>query len=239
VVLLGAGLLFATSAETAGGTSLRSERGDLPGLIEAESARAQARQARVSGLRESLDQGTRAAARGSAEVQALQEQADALTGPAGLEPVRGPALIVALDDAPRDTPKAAGARPDDLVVHQQDVQAVVNALWAGGAEAMMLQDQRVISTSAVRCVGNTLILQGRVYSPPYVITAVGNVAGMQRAIAASAQIDLYRQYVEALGLGWSVSEQSEAILPAYAGSLTLEYARVPSREAAAGEEGAA
>ena len=44
---------------------------------------------------------------------------------------------------------------------------MVNALWAGGAEAMQIMDQRVISTSAVRCVGNTLILQGRVYSPPY------------------------------------------------------------------------
>ena len=51
--------------------------------------------------------------------------------------------------------------PDDLVVHQQDVQSVVNALWAGGAEAMMIMDQRVVNTSAVRCIGNTLLLQGR------------------------------------------------------------------------------
>ena len=60
-----------------------------------------------------------------------------------------------------------GVGVDDIVVHQQDVQAVVNALWSGGAEAMMVMDQRLISTSAVRCVGNTLILQGRVYSPPF------------------------------------------------------------------------
>ncbi len=57
--------------------------------------------------------------------------------------------------------------PDDLVVHQQDVQAVVNALWAGGADAVQVMDQRLLSTSAVRCVGNTLLLNGRVYSPPY------------------------------------------------------------------------
>ena len=67
-----------------------------------------------------------------------------------------------LDDAPRRASLPGTAKPDDLVVHQQDVQAVVNALWHGGAEAMHAQDQRVISTSAVRCVGNTLILQGRV-----------------------------------------------------------------------------
>ena len=80
---------------------------------------------------------------------------------AGTQPVEGPAVVVELNDAkiPSDQlPEGIGV--DDIVVHQQDVQAVVNALWAGGAEAMMLMDQRVISTSAVRCVGNTLILQG-------------------------------------------------------------------------------
>ena len=66
----------------------------------------------------------------------------------------------------------------DLVVHQQDVQAVMNALWAGGAEAMSLQDQRVVSTSAFRCVGNVLCLQGRLYSPPYVIRAIGDPDAM-------------------------------------------------------------
>ena len=47
---------------------------------------------------------------------------------------------------------------------------MVNALWQGGAQGIKVMDQRLISTSAVRCVGNTLILQGRVYSPPYKIT---------------------------------------------------------------------
>ena len=81
--------------------------------------------------------------------------------------------------APPACPKPYG--PDDVVVHQQDVQGVVNALWAGGAEAMQIMDQRVISTSAVRCVGNTLILQGRVYSPPYDIKAIGNPDGSLKA----------------------------------------------------------
>ena len=90
---------------------------------------------------------------------------------------------VSLDDAHRSAaslPEALG--PDDIVVHQQDVQGVVNALWAGGAEAMMIQDQRVIATSAVRCVGNTLFLQGRVYSPPYVIKAIGDTTSIKAAL---------------------------------------------------------
>lgn len=53
----------------------------------------------------------------------------------------------------RREPATEGFTAEDIVVHQQDVENVVNALWAAGAEAMMLMDQRVISTSAVRCVG--------------------------------------------------------------------------------------
>ena len=105
---------------------------------------------------------------------------------AGTQAVAGPTVQVTLTDA-RNVPDVLpdGISVDDYVVHQQDVQAVVNALWEGGAEAMMLMDQRVISTSAVRCVGNTLILQGRVYSPPYVITAIGNQTDLRASLDAA------------------------------------------------------
>lgn len=68
---------------------------------------------------------------------------------------------------PSATPTVAspGRLPDDLVVHQQDIQAVLNALWSAGAEAVQMQDQRISATSAPRCVGNTLLLDGRTYSP--------------------------------------------------------------------------
>jgi uncharacterized protein YlxW (UPF0749 family) len=105
------------------------------------------------------------------------------------------------------------------------VQAVVNALWQGGAEAMMLMDQRVISTSAVRCVGNTLILQGRVYSPPYVITAMGDPMALKAALDSSPSVSIYRQYVDAVGLGYDVRTQPEQTFPAYAGSINLQQAK--------------
>ena len=96
-----------------------------------------------------------------------------------------PASIVTLTDAQRDAngrfPRDAS--PDDLVVHQQDIEAVLNALWSAGAEAIQMQDQRIIATSAPRCVGNTLLLNGRTYSPPYTITAVGDADAMQAALA--------------------------------------------------------
>ena len=134
-------------------------------------------------------------------------------------------MTVSLDDAHRSAaslPKPYG--PDDIVVHQQDVQGVVNALWAGGAEAMMIQDQRVISTSAVQCVGNTLLLQGRVYSPPYVITAIGDADRLRASLDRDPSVQIYREWVDAVGLGWDVRQADAVELPAYTGTIALDAA---------------
>ncbi len=233
VILFMAGLLFATSASTAKGTQLRTDPADAVGLLRAEQARYAQRAEQAKKLQQQVDGLTQSAAGDDGQVAALQAQSSKLLAAAGLQAVTGPAVEVALDDAPRNAPVPPNAKPDDLVVHQQDVQAVVNALWAGGAEAVQLMDQRVISTSAVRCVGNTLILQGRVYSPPYRVIAIGPVDAMRTAIAQSPQIDIYQQYVQAMGLGWSLKARSEVTVPAYSGSIDLRYARVPGAEGSA------
>jgi uncharacterized protein YlxW (UPF0749 family) len=222
-VLAVAGGLFATSAGTAQGTDLRASDSDLPGLVRQESSRLDARNTEVAGLRAQVDQ--LSAEVGDSTTRDLQATAAELSGPAQLQPVSGPALTVTLDDAPRDRPLPEGTNPNSVVVHQQDVQAVVNAMWAAGAEAMTLMDQRVISTSAVRCVGTTLHLQGRVYSPPYVITAIGDQDDMRDALDDSAQIDLYRDDARAYGLVYRVEESDRVEMPAYDGSIEMQFAR--------------
>ena len=140
-----------------------------------------------------------------------------------------PSLTVTLEDAPIPPDGIPdGYAADDYVVHQQDLQAVVNALWAGGAEALQVMDQRIISTSAVRCVGNTLILQGRVYSPPYSVSAVGplgaHAASPRRITGGWASPSVRRPHRAWLrsgthGLGQVVG---------YEGLLQLRYAQAPT-----------
>lgn len=229
LVAAGAGLMFATSAQTSQGVDLRSSgRTDLVDVVRAQDRAVRQRAEVVRQLQDEVDSLTAQAAPGSAEVARLRAAAATLAPTVGTHAVTGPALTVSLNDAKRTAaslPK--GYTADDIVVHQQDVQAVVNALWAGGAEAMMLQDQRVISTSAVRCVGNTLILQGRVYSPPYVIQAIGDISNMRKALVRSEQVTIYRQYADLLGLGYDVTSKTSASFPAYEGSLSLLHARTP------------
>jgi uncharacterized protein YlxW (UPF0749 family) len=152
---------------------------------------------------------------------ALSAQISQLEQATGLTPVSGSALRIALDDAPRDpgSPLPDGVGPDDLVVHQQDVQSVVNAMWRGGATAVQVMDQRIISSSAIRCVGNTLLLQGQVYSPPFVVTAIGNTSELQQALRDEPGVLLYKEYVERLNLGWDVSILNQTTIPAWQGSI--------------------
>lgn len=241
VVFAVAGLLFATSAGAARGTDLRGgERTDLPGLVRQDQRQIAEMTAQVAALRTQVDRLGEEAAQRDAPVEAARKEAARLGRVVGLDPVQGPALRVVLDDAPQGH-APADAAPDALVVHQQDLQAVVNALWAGGAEAMQLMDQRVISTSAVRCAGNVLVLQGRTYSPPYTVTAIGDVAGMKAALAASPTVAAYRYDADRLGLGYDVRALRTVTLPGFDGGLDLAHASVPAdyQGPAAGQQGAA
>jgi uncharacterized protein YlxW (UPF0749 family) len=85
-------------------------------------------------------------------------------------------------------------------------------------------DQRLIATSAVRCVGNTLLLQGRTYSPPFVIAAIAEPSAVRAQLAASPQVAVFQQAVEAYGLTFTVRERPVVELPAYDGPLDLEHA---------------
>lgn len=148
-----------------------------------------------------------------------------------LPAVEGPGVTVTLNDSSMwesavDS-SGSSADIDKYVVHQGDIEAVVNALWAGGAESMQIMDQRVLPTSAVICSGTLLLLQGRKYSPPYVISAIGPTQSMLDALDDSEAIRIYKQYVDAFGLGYDVKEEAHLEFAASPMSLQpLQYAKV-------------
>ncbi len=145
-------------------------------------------------------------------------------GSPGSTAVTGPAVTVTLDDAPASV-AANGIDADLLVVHQQDIQAVVNVLWHGGAEAMTIQGQRVISTTGIKCVGNTVVLHGIPYAPPYVISAIGDPGRLRSALTDAEPIQIYKQYVEAYGLVYAEKTQDRVSFPAHEGTLDLQHAQ--------------
>jgi uncharacterized protein YlxW (UPF0749 family) len=231
-VFVVAGGLFITTGLDSGGLDLRaSSVTDLDTVVRQQRERTDALQQQVASLTNQVDRLGKGV--DDAQVSNLQRRVDELRGPAGFEKVHGPAITVVLSDAPKEEIDRAveegEVTADQLVVHQQDIQAVANALWIGGAEAMTLQKQRVVSTTGIKCVGNTVVLHGVPYAPPYEITAIGDLDSLQTALDSSDYVAGYKTYVDQHNLGYQVSTKDDVTMPAYTGSSDLRYAKAETK----------
>ncbi len=225
VVVLLSGTLFAVSAKQSEGFDLRGGRlTDLASVVRAErdeagdlTARVAALNAEVEGLSTQL---------GDRSVSRVQDEIATLVDPAGLTERTGPAVQVTLDDASIEARAAYPDDPNDLVVHQQDIQAVANAMWAAGATAVTIQGQRLISTTGIKCEGNQVTLHGIPYSPPYVIVGIGDQDRIEAELTIDPILATYRDYttIPGGGVSWEMVEVDQAVAPAYTGLLDLTYA---------------
>ena len=229
MVALAAGALFITTGLNSHGLDLRAASvTDLASVVRQEKQRTDGLQAQVAALDREITRLTKRV--DDPTVARLQEKVNALKGPVGLLPETGPGVVVTLDDAPpAEIDKVASeggpVTLDMLVVHQQDIQAVANALWRGGAEALAINGQRVIATTGIKCVGNTVILHGVPYSPPYRLAAIGNQAGMEDSLTHDPYVQAYQTFVDRYQLGYGLSQEPDLQLPGYQGTIELRHAR--------------
>ncbi len=195
----------------------------LADLIERQQLSTTVLRRQVASLRAEVEEVRGAQAGGEGRAAARARDLADLGLAAGLVPMEGPGVRVTLDDS--DLDRAPTGNINDLVIHSQDVQAVVNALWKAGAEAVAINGQRLVSTSAVLCVGNTLLLNGTVHSPPYTVAAVG--AGKDR-FEADALVRRLHDDAATFALRFSVDREDTVEVPAFRGATTLTYARPAS-----------
>ena len=213
-----AGLMMSSAAVAARGQDLRPNRNtDLIELVRAQAARNADLAKQVGDLRTEVDKLSTQQGGGDADTSAA-------AAAAGLTAVKGPAVSVTLTDAPANV-KPIGVAEELLIVHQQDIQAVVNTMWQAGAEAMSIQGQRVTARTGIKCVGNSVLLHGTPYAPPYVIVAIGDQRAIEQALDGSTYLQAYRQYTDRYGLGYAEKRLTEATLAAYTGAIELGYAR--------------
>jgi uncharacterized protein YlxW (UPF0749 family) len=225
VVVLLSGVLFAVSAEQSDGTDLRAGRlTDLASVVRAERDEAADLTAEAATLNSEVE--SLSAELGDRSVGRVQDEIATVVDPAGLTEKSGPAVQVTLDDASIEARFAYDGEPNDLVVHQQDIQAVANAMWNAGAVAVTIQGQRLISTTGIKCEGNQVTLHGIPYSPPYVIVGIGDQARMTAELTTDPILATYRDYTDIPGGGvfWEMTDVDSAVAPAYQGLLDLSYA---------------
>lgn len=226
LVFLLCGALFVVSAENSDGTDLRPGRyTDLASLVSKEAQQVEAVKARVADL--NAEVATLTAGVNDRDVNRYRKRIEKLADPAGLEPRTGQGVTITLSDADEDVINSSTRDINLLVVHQQDIQAVVNALWKGGASAVTIQGQRVVSTTGIKCEGNAVQLQGVPYSQPYTISGVGNANQLLDAVAADEYLQIYRDQAAEpdVAVGWDVDTQESLTAPGYTGLLDLQYAQ--------------
>lgn len=229
VLVMGAGLLI-ISENSSGGTDLRPGRyNDLASLVSNESRRVQTQQDRVAELGQEVERLTKSVQ--DKRAAKIRRRARDVSGDAGLMTAAGPGITVVLSDAEQDDISTTNIDLNRFVVHQQDIQAVVNALWSGGARAVTLQGQRMISTTGIKCEGNSVTLHGVPYPQPYVISGIGKQRDLLEALEFDDYLRLYRADAAdpAIGVGWALSTQSVLTAPAYDGLLDLGFATVADR----------
>lgn len=147
---------------------------------------------------------------------------------AGLTEVEGPGVSVEMNDSTR--PAQPGQDPNVFLIHDDDVQKVVNALFAAGAEAISVNGHRLVTTSEIICAGNVIIVNGARIAPPIKILAIGNPETLEAGLKMRGGV------VDSLvlwGIEVKVKIEEKVTLPAYSGPLNLQYA-TPVKKGGAG-----
>src|SRR3990170_4331342 len=192
----------------------------LATLLREEREAHVALEAEVAELRNRLEVYERAAAEGQSLTAAMSKELETLRAAVGLKAMEGPGVTVTMKDSPT---RPAGSDP--VVVTYQDIVAVVNELWAAGAEAVAVNNLRVTAMTGFGQVGGTVVVDLQRLQGPFVITAIGDPATLEGALNIKGGL------VEALrtiGLGLSIAGHDRVQVPAASGLATLDQARLVS-----------
>jgi len=163
-------------------------------------------------------------ATGTNEAKMLNEQLQAMKFLAGLTPAKGPGVIVKLDDSKEKRPAGAPAIVlQEYLAHDSDIRTITNELRAAGAEVISVNDQRLISTSAIRCVGPVVLVNGIQVAAPFEIKAIGDPDTLYSALKMKGGVI---DQLELFTLGMiEIKKAKEIVIPGYTGSVQFRYAK--------------
>lgn len=159
----------------------------------------------------------------SAGVPALRERVQAMELAGGFTRLRGPGLRVTLADSSSACPTG---REEDCRIQDADLQLAVNTMFALGAEAVAVNGERVIATTAIRGAGRAVLVNYRVLTSPYRVEAIGDAEQLLDGFKASPLHGDLIVWRDVYGLGLNLEEVGELELPSYQGTVRLRTAVV-------------
>lgn len=150
----------------------------------------------------------------------LSEQLRRAEIAAGMVELKGEGIVVSISDVN----KRKAAEYDNsaaTLIHDEDIRRIINELWASGAEAISVNGNRIITTTAIRCVGPTVLINDKKMAPPYVISAIGNSEQLEAALNLNGGvIDTLRVWDFEI----SISKSNSLVIPKYDGVISNKYA---------------
>ena len=137
----------------------------------------------------------------------------------GTSEVTGPGIIITLTDSKLDASSVLDV--SSLIVHYLDIYYIINELKNAGAEAISVNEQRVVPTTSIECGGNIITVNGQKIGSPFVIKAIGlpeNLANLNRAGG-------YLSYMKSASIGVDLKKSNNITIPKYSGIINYKYAK--------------
>lgn len=160
---------------------------------------------------------------GKSSLELLQNQLTQIRLETGYMPIKGPGIVVVLNDS------AAHPKYDEdpyfFLVHDTDLQALANELWGANAEAISINEQRIIANTAIRCVGPTICINSKRIQAPYMVAAIGPINDMEVALRMPGGFIDTRELSIKNGVRIKIFKKEDIIIPAYSGSFSFRYAK--------------
>jgi uncharacterized protein YlxW (UPF0749 family) len=230
VALLALGFLIAAQLASEG-PRIRYTTQERPPLVETAvdlQARQEVLKARILELRRLISEREGGDLGSQQVVRQLNDDLDTARVAAGLLPLTGTGIVIRLEDSTQ--PVAPGTNDADYLVSAADLRSVVEELWLVGAEAVAINGERITTTTAIIDIGASILVNSAYLAPPFQVAAIGPRDLYDRLARSQGYVDFVRARVAVYGLEVSYAEPERVEVPAFAGTVTLRYARLDDDE---------
>lgn len=158
-------------------------------------------------------------------IQTLRNELALQKKAAGLVPLQGPGIKVILDDNKDGLSDNPESNPNNYIVHYESLLALVEEIKRAGAEAISINEQRLITSSDIRCVGNVILVNTARIAPPFEISAIGNPMLIEKYVLNSSEYDFLQSSQIPITYELFTGDQTITV-PSYKSNITFTYTQL-------------
>lgn len=174
----------------------------------------------IGGLKKELDDLQKSQVQGQGHLKDFQNQLEKAKQMAGLSDVKGPGVVITLDDIEKNR---FNGDPNDLLIHYSYILSIVNALKLANADAISVNGQRIVSNSDIECGGVIIYVNRTAMSPPYVIKAIGDPDKLEESVSKHSE---YNGELKDKNYPRSIEKKDSLTIDAFKSSFTFPYTKI-------------